>query len=285
MIRSLLVGLGGRGTEGACYTEAATRLATDIGQSHQATLTGVTVYDPSKLRSIGPAPIGAGKMAAEMRESRSAEMRERIASAVVDFEEACVAAGLQHRVLREDRQQPFDYLMSQARYHDLTVIGLRGLFEYGVHGEAHYDAADTFSRLISGGVRPILAAGPAARSIERVLIAYSGSPQSAKTMRRFVQMGLWPDAKLRIVAFGDDHDRRQRHLLHAANYCEAHGIEAERDYRPGNPKGGVLEVAHEWGADLIVLGNSHRTLLSRKVLGDTMLQTISNSDLPLFLSQ
>lgn len=285
MMRSLLVGLGGRGTEGACYTEAATRLATDLAGRHQASLTGVTVFDPSKLRSIGPAPIGAGRIAAEMREQRSSEMRKRIAAAVVDFEDACSAAGLTHRVLHEERQEPFDYLMSLARYHDLTVIGLRGLFEYGVHGEAHYDPADSLVRLISGGVRPILAAGPNPGPIERVLIAYSGSPQSAKTMRRFVQMGLWPDAKLRILAIGDDHERHQRHLLHASEYCKAHGIEAERDYRPGDAKSGVLEAAHEWGADLIVMGNSHRTLISRKVLGDTMMQTIRESDVPVFLAQ
>lgn len=285
MMRSLLVGLGGRGTEGACYTEAATRLATDLAIRHEASLTGVTVFDPAKLNNVGPVPIGAGAVATDLRAQRTTEMRARITNSVIHFKDACVAAGLTYQVMREERQQPFDYLTSQARYHDLTVIGLRGLFEYGVEGEAHYDAADTLVRLISGGVRPILAAGPEVRPIERVLIAYSGSPQSAKTMRRFVQMRLWPDAKLRIVAFGDDHERRQRHLLHAANYCEAHGIEAERDYRPSNPKGGVLEAAHEWGADLIVMGNSHRTLLSRKVLGDTMLQTIRESDLPLFLSQ
>lgn len=284
-MRSLLVGLGGRGTEGACYTEAATRLATELAKRHQATLTGVTVFDPTKLHNVGPVPIGAGRIAADMRANRVSDMRDRIAAAIIDFDDACKANGLPHRVLHEERKEPFDYLISQARYHDLTVIGLHGLFEFGVHGEAHYDAADTLVKLIAGGVRPILAAGPEVRPIERVLIAYSGSPQSAKTMRRFVQMGLWPDAKLRIVSFGDDHERRQRHLLHAANYCEAHGIDAERDYRPGDPKVGVMEVAHEWGADLIVMGNSHRTLLSRKVLGDTMLRTIRESDLPLFLSQ
>lgn len=285
MMRSLLVGLGGRGTEGACYTEAATRLAIDLGKRRQARLTGVTVFDPAKLRNLGSAPIGAGKLAADLRMQRVAEMRDRVTAAVTDFEKACTAAGLPHRVLCEERSEPFDYLISQARYHDLTVLGLRGLFEYGVHGESHYDPADTLVRLISGGVRPILAAGPEVRPIERVLIAYSGSAQSAKTMRRFVQMGLWPDAKLRLVAFGDDQERRQRHLRHAADYCAAHGFDAERDYRPGDPKTGVMEAAHEWDADLIVMGNSHRTLLGRKVLGDTMLTTIRESDLPLFLSQ
>lgn len=291
MLGKILVGLGGRTDEGPCCSEAATRLAIDLGARHEAMLTGMTVANVAQLARVGSAPIGAGAAVTQLREHRLAATRDRVDAAVLAFEQACQAAGLRQTVKREERSEPFDFLISQARYHDLTAIGLHGLFEYGVHGEAHYDPADTMVRLISGGVRPILAAGPqvfdkpADRLIERVLIAYSGSPQSAKTMRRFVQMNLWPDAKLRIVAFGDDHERRQRHLLHAVNYCEAHGIDAERDYRPGDPRGGVLEAADEWDADLIVMGNSSRTLLSRKVLGDTMLETIRKSERSLFLCQ
>ncbi|TWT98197.1 Universal stress protein family protein [Botrimarina colliarenosi] len=285
MVRSILVGLGGRGVPGSCYTESATAMAVDLAQRHKASLTGVTVANLTQLARIGPVPIGAGALAADWRDQRVAEMRDHVAAAIVEFERACGSVQLPHKVLREERQEPFDYLISQARYHDLTVIGLRGLFEYGVNGEAHYDPADTLVRLVSGGVRPIIASGPEARPVTRVMVAYSGSPQSAKTMRRFVQMQLWPRAAVRVVAFGDDHERRQRHLVHAAAYFEAHGVEAERDYRPTDPRRGVLEAAHEWGADLIVMGNSHRTLLARKVLGDTLLETIRHSDVPLFLAQ
>ncbi len=285
MIGKVLVGLGGQADEGGCCTATATRMAIEVAAKHQAALTGVTVADLDYLCRVGSAPIGAAAAVAELRQHRVEETRQSVDAAVTEFENACAKLALPYTVLREERAEPFDYLISQARYHDLTVVGLQGLFEFGVHGEAHYDPAGTMVRLIEGGVRPMIAASAEYRPVDRVLIAYSGSAQSANTMRRFVQLDLWPDAKLRIVAFGNDHERRQRHLLHAANYCEAHGIEAERDYRPGNAKTGVLDVAHEWDADLIVMGNSHRTLLSRKVLGDTMLETIRKSDRSLFLSQ
>ncbi|MEO0529043.1 MAG: universal stress protein [Planctomycetota bacterium] len=290
MIGRILVGLGGQGEEGVCCTRSAIRFAVDIAADRAISLTGVTVADAAKLQRIGPAPIGASGALRGMREHRLAETRDRMAESIAAFEEACRASGLMHRVKREERGEPLDFLISLARYHDLTVLGLHGLFEYGVPGEVHHDPVDTMLRLIRGGVRPLIAVGPhypreGNRPVERVLVAYSGSPESAKTMRRFVQMRLWPDALVRVVAFGDDHERRQRHLLHAANYFEDHGIEVERDYRPGDAKAGVLGVAHEWGADLIVMGNSHRTLLSRKMLGDTMMETIRKSDIPLFLSQ
>jgi nucleotide-binding universal stress UspA family protein len=285
MIRSILVGLGGRAIEGSCYTDSATQTAVELARRSGAILTGVTIVNATQLGNVGPVPMGAGAMAAEMRERRLSETRDRVAMAVVAFEKACDDAGLRHKVLREERQEAFDYLISQARYHDLTLIGLRGLFEYGVIGEAHYNAADALVKLIAGGVRPIIATGPEYRPIHRVMVSYSGSAQSAKAMRRFVQMRLWPEATVRVVAFGDDFERRQRHLESAAGYFDAHDIKVELDYRPEDPRRGLLEAAHEWNADLLVMGNSHRTLLARKVLGDTVLETIRNSDLPLFLSQ
>lgn len=285
MTRSILVGLGGRTTEGACYTEAAASLATDLARRHDAKLTGVTVAAVDKLKRVGSVPIGGGAAAAELRQHRIDETHRRIDAAVKDFEERCVAASVDFRVKHEERSEPFDYLISLARYHDLSVIGLRGLFEFGVNGEAHYDPASAFVRLIEGGVRPLLAAGPEPREVRRVLISYSGSPQSAKTMRRFIQMGLWPDAEVCLASFGDDHERCQRHLRHAAAYCRMHGVETSQEHRPGGATSGLMSFARKWDADLIVMGNSHRNLISRKVLGDTMLEVIRLSDRHLFLSQ
>lgn len=285
MIGRILVGLGGLDTNNAGYTESATRLAIDLAKRHNAALTGVTVVNRQHLQKVGPVPLGAGAAAAELREHRLAESRDHIEAAVVHFCERCDAAGVTTRVLREERGEPFDYLISEARYHDLTVLGLRGLFEYGVHGEAHYDPVTSLVRLVEGGVRPLVASGPQPRVVEKVFVAYSGSNESAKSMRRFVQLRLWPDARIRVATFDADHNRGQRRLLHAANYFADHGIEVERDYRAVDPSVGVLDAAHEWGADLVVMGNSNRTLLSRRVLGDTMLSTVRDSDLPVFLAQ
>ncbi len=44
-------------------------------------------------------------------------------------------------------------------------------------------------------------------------------------------------------------------------------------------------ITHKWQADMIVLGNSAKNLLRRRVLGETALHAIRESTLPLFLSQ
>ena len=47
----------------------------------------------------------------------------------------------------------------------------------------------------------------------------------------------------------------------------------------------LLSFARETDSDLIVMGNSVHTALLRRLLGDTVLETIKNADRPLFLSQ
>ena len=54
---------------------------------------------------------------------------------------------------------------------------------------------------------------------------------------------------------------------------------------PGSPKHQLLSYAEEWGADLIVAGNSHKNLLLRRIFGETALNLITNADRPLFLGQ
>ena len=53
----------------------------------------------------------------------------------------------------------------------------------------------------------------------------------------------------------------------------------------GSPNQGILDEAEQWDADIIVMGNSHKNLLLRRVLGETVLHVIKNSDKALFLGQ
>jgi hypothetical protein len=89
-------------------------------------------------------------------------------------------------------------MISLARYHDLMIFGLRSIFEYDISFE---EPKDSLARLISAGVRPLIAVSDKFRPIQKVLIAYSGSMESVKTMKLFVQLRLWPYVKLKIVNF------------------------------------------------------------------------------------
>jgi len=277
MIKRILLGLGG-----TPYTTVAIQRAVELAKRFEAEITGVTVVDIEGLSNVGLVPAGALHAAREMAAQRVRVTKEKIAEAISEFESACAAEGIKYHLKQEEREGPFDLMISLARYHDLMIFGLRSIFEYDISFE---EPKDTLARLISAGVRPIIAVSDKLRPIQKVLIAYSGSMESAKTMKRFVQLRLWPDAKLKIVTFQGSEDKAHKLLYDASEYCRAHGFHVESESNPGSPKEFLLPMATLWQADMIVLGNSAHSLLVKRVLGETALHIIRNADRPLFLCQ
>jgi nucleotide-binding universal stress UspA family protein len=165
------------------------------------------------------------------------------------------------------------------------VFGLRSMFEYDLLGTSDVDPAGELSRMVIGGVRPIVAVSERYRSIGRVLVAYGGSVRAAEAMKQFVRLQPWPNVSLRILTCGDDGAAAERLLGDAAVYCRQHGYEPELNHRPGSPSKEILAEAASWDADLIVLGTSRSSLFTRAVFGSTALDVIRNADRPLFLAR
>lgn len=277
MIKRILVGLGTSRT-----AASVTAHALDIAHSHGAELLGLTVTDTARLDWTGPKPMGVGveAMAAELRRTRHERVAADIATAHRLFTDRCHAAGVSHRI-DDGEGDPFEISADLVRYHDMCVFGLRGLFEH----DAIPEPVDALERLVAEGVRPILAVPEEYRPIRRVLVAYSGSLESAKTFKHFVLAGLYPAATVRIVTFGDDAAAARRRCERAADYFRAHGRNADTDAVLGDPRGELLDYAAQWEADLIVAGNSGKNLIVRKLFGETALTLLRTSTLPLYLAQ
>ncbi len=274
MMKRILVGLGG-----TTFTPTAIRYAVELGQIHQADLLGVTVLDRRRLGALTKAS-GTGKEA--IRElTRLEELEERQEQSIAELESACAAASLRCDVTRESGDA-FEKMISQARYYDLMIFGLRSLFEPNVIPGS---GSDVLTRLVSRGVRPILAVSESYRPIRRVLLAYSGSMESAKSIKKFMSMHLWPDLTFKVVTFDRAPEDANELLEDAADYCRAYGYEAEVECVEGAAREQLLPHAAAWKADLILLGNSAKHLWLKKLLGETALHVIRNADVPLFLSQ
>jgi len=277
MIKRILVGVGG-----TPFTSVAIERAVKLAKQCDAEITGVTVVNFDQIAKVGLVPKGVLHAEKETAEKRVRITREAIEEKIDKFEASCNAEDIKYRVKREEGKDPFDLMISLARYHDIMIFGLRSIFEYDI---AFEDPHNTLARLIAAGVRPIIAVSDKFRPIDKVMIAYSGSMESAKTMKRFVQLRLWPGAKLKIVNFQKSEEKARQLLYDASEYCRAHGFHVEYDSNPGSPKDFLLPMATLWQADMIVLGNSARTLLLKRIIGETALHIIRNADRPLFLCQ
>lgn len=275
MIKRILLGLGG-----TPFTDVAIERALELARVHGAMITGVTVVDIKQLKQVGPIPPGGGAYAARLRERRLTITEERIETAIERFEKKCHDSSILSKVERETGD-PFESMIAHARYNDLTIFGLKSLFDYGFTVEPQ----DALIRLVSQGVRPIIAVAPEFRHIRNVLIAYSGSMESAKAMRRYVQFNPWHNARLRIVHFGRRDDSTAQLLKDAGDYCRDHGYSNETELVDQPAREHLIEYARQNDMDMIVMGNSIRSLLLRHLIGDTVLEAIQQSDRPLFLSQ
>lgn len=273
MIKRILVGLGD-----VEHSANAVRHAVDLCKQHNAELTAVTVVDHQGLDNVGPIPVGGGAAAQELREHRHKQIIEK---AIEQCERTCEEAGLPFQLVFEEGQ-PLDAICCCARFNDLMILGRDAtLFEHGVIEEP----SDELVRLVSEGVRPILTVTRETGDIRRVLVAYSGSMESAKTVRRFIQLRAWPDSEMRIVRFNRPDQEVQCEVEEAAAYCRSHGFEVEAECIPGSPKESLLPLADDWGADLLVVGNSAKSLLLRKLFGETALNVIRNATQAVFMSQ
>lgn len=265
---------------GSPYTRAAIDHAIELAKRHDADLTGVTVVDSDRLARVGPIPIGGGAAASDLTRYREEISAERVEQCIAQFQDECRQASLACSVVRETGDA-LNELISLWRYHDLTIMGLRGLFEYGVV----HNPDDVLIRLVTRGIRPILAVSDAFRPIKRVLIAYNGSLEAAKAMKRFAQMQLWVQPAVRVVCYQQQADDAARLLSDAANYLSAHGIDAEYEASDVDPRDGIIQDIDAKGIDLVVIGSTARSWIARQVLGDTVLYAIRHAAIPLFLAR
>ncbi len=276
MLRRILVGIGG-----TPFTKVAIERAVELASIHGARITAVSVMQPGRVCKLGPVPPGASMYAKRLCQTRLKVTQQQLEASAEEFEKSCKNADVAFRIYWETGHT-FDRMIDHARYHDLTIFGLRSIFEYQLADEPEKDLI----RLLSNGVRPILAVSNRFRPIRKVMIAYSGSMESAKAMRRFVQFKLWPKASIILTHFSDKVSSDTRSMLeHAADYCKDHGFETQTRLVSGYADQQLLSLSAELGADLIVMGNSIRSIWLRKVLGDTVLNTLTRADRPLFLSQ
>jgi len=276
MVKRLLVGIAGTPS-----LPAKIDCAIDIAKRHNAEISLVSVVDVDRLSRVGPVPIGAGAYAQNMRDNRIAKSHALDDNAIEKFEEACNQAGVTVRTIRRE-DQPLDALAAVWRYHDLCLLGARGWFDYGVMPEPE----NGLLNLIAKGVRPILTVSETPRPIRRAIIAYNGSLQSAKAMKRFVQMAMWSDMKIHIACVGETEtgEPAARLLEEAAAYCKMYGHDPSTEQAEGDVQETLLGMVEDIGADIIVLGSSYRKLLLRQRFGRNALGLIKRSDVPLFMS-
>ena len=276
MIKRVLVGVADQK-----YSLSAAKHAVELAKPTDAKLTAISILDKEALCNVGPVPVGGGGVARDLRAHRIHEAERVVASAIDCFGRLCDDAKLPWTTSKFEGD-PISSFVNVSRYHDLMVVGLHHLFEHGITR----DPPNALVKLVSSGVYPMLAVAKEYRPISRVLIGYSGSIESAHTLRSFARhLPLWPKCDVKVVAFGNSSTEADQRLTAARSYLSDHGCEAEIEFIQSSDTDTLLKAGNDWDANLIVIGNSAKNLLRRRIFGETALRTIREATIPLFLAQ
>jgi nucleotide-binding universal stress UspA family protein len=193
------------------------------------------------------------------------------------FEQHCTEAGVPGTftlgVGQVTRQ-----ICERARLADLVVLSL-----------SHPYSPQPAARLGSG-LRQILRRSPApvvtvpkhVAGLDRVLLAYDGSPKAAEALFVGTYLaGRW-DVPLVVLAVMDDPGDT---LLSAQSYAEDHGVQVIPVGERGPVAEMILVVAEEQNVDLVVMGGYRAAPVVEFALGSTVERVLRSSSWPVLVCQ
>ncbi|MFQ5707777.1 MAG: universal stress protein [bacterium] len=273
MFKSILIPI-----EGSDFSRAALQFALNVARDQNAQLSLLSIVDkPDIKKSLGPVPLGGMYYALQAEEKKLTTAEQKARRLVDESAEICQKAGV-HCELIVREGEPVAVIADEAKYHDLTMLGLRNLFKYGAKEDDK-----TLENFLSQAEQPIIAVPKTYNSIDNVLMTYDGSLPSARAIHSFIQIGLWNNRHVHLLNVNDNKEHADILLDRMGHLLEVHKIAFDKVHLYGQPNERILGYAVDKKMDLIVLGAHGDAKISRLFFGSTTREILDNVELPLFI--
>jgi nucleotide-binding universal stress UspA family protein len=208
------------------YSESALTMACAVAKVYDAEVTGMVILDiPGIEDSIGPVPIGGIHLAEKLEKEKKEEAKQRIEKLIEKFKAKCHQEGVRHREA-ERQGSPSAQILNESIYYDLVMIGLRTYF----HFETSEKYGSSLDKLLKESVTPLYGIPEKLPFSEkpdrkiRILVAFDGSPLSARAMQRFAHL-ISPDLyEITLLNSSEDKDSGEMLLSRAEEYLNSHYI-------------------------------------------------------------
>lgn len=278
MIKKILVAL-----DPDTDTPVATQYATDIARRHGAEVTGLAVVDMGSIEADSRGGgIGSMYLVEKIQANLTSEARSVARELTDAFQTAMSDTSVAYDV-RVKEGVPFQRIIEDMKYHDLLVVGKDPHFFY-----SHPDKkTKTLARVVKDTIAPTLVVPNTHRSVNRVLVAYDGSPASARSLRRFVHLKPFgTDLTLEILHVDEKQVTAETELAlqMAKEYVDAHGFNARVSSVTGHdPTQEIVAYSQTFEADMVVAGAHSVSKFTRLAFGSTTDSLLKNCPVPLFL--
>ena len=263
-------------------TVTAIRYALEIAERFGSMITGLAVVDMGSIdASSKGGGIGSMYYAEKLRESLTAEAREKAQMLIELFKKTVERTNVRHSELVEEGV-PFQRIIEDVKYHDLLVVGNDPHFFYS---HPKHDT-NTLARIVNKTIGPTLVVQNEYRDVKRVLIATDGTNEASRAMQRFVHFEPFgKELEIRILNVASDESAESNLLLQMSKvYMESHGFKITiLSSIDETPEECILGQCESFEADLIVMGgHTKKTILSEK-LGEATSYLIEKSEVPIFM--
>ena len=262
-----------------------TALALELAGRFGAEITGFTAVDTERIALQVPKAVGYYSYHVKEIESLVEAAQSEAEGAIEALRAVCKKEGAAFQSAAAGPHGEAN-LSAVWRFHDVCVIPMN----LWVPGAEKLADPDSVLNLVMMGLRPLIAvpkAIPSARP-SKVLVALSGSLESAKALKQFIQLQLYPGVAMHLVTVGNPKsgETSQELLDQASTFLEAHGhpVTTACLEEGGDRVEILLGEADRAGAEMFVIGSSYKKLLMMKRFGKHALGLLERSHLPVFIS-
>ena len=278
MIRRILISLADDET-----SQAAARVTLDLARRFQAGVTSLATVDVGAISSAALAPsIGATYFAHDLVLQMDERLREAARSRTEEFDQSAREAHVEAFGKVGDGV-PWQCIEAESRFHDLLVVGRAARFTgTGKEGKG---PGRTLRKLLDHAACPLLCVSHAPLELRRVVVGLDGRASSARAFREFLGSGLASGAEVTLFHCDEGGEHPESDFLDSARrYLEAHEIEASVERRQGIALEQLPRTIEARQADLVVLGPHGKGRLAEWALGNTTIEMLNRTEVPLFIS-
>lgn len=164
---------------------------------------------------------------------------------------------------------------------DLIMLGKRG--EAAEFASGHLGA--NLERIIRASRKPCLVTSRQFKPIERLLLAYDGSPSGQKMLRFLTESPAFKGLELYIVTVAKNAEDKTAiaRIEEAKHQAQAAGFEPVCCLIEGNPETAIAQYAEENNISLLLMGAYGHSRIRHLVIGSTTAQLIRSSHIPVLL--
>jgi nucleotide-binding universal stress UspA family protein len=197
-----------------------------------------------------------------------------------EFEWRCTMAGIRAQFAIEVGSVTRT-IVERSRWVDMVVLGLS--YPPGPHLIERLTSG--IHQLIRASIRPVLAVPHERQQLERMLIAYDGSPKSQEALYLATYLAARWHSVMTVVTVADHLPQAEDVLDKARHYLEAFQIQADYRVEAGPCAATLVRVADEQQCDLIVMGGYGRGVVGDLMLGSTADAVLRNARIPTLICQ